>query len=419
MPTPFEDVVALDRCVHEPARLAVMTALSRIATADFLFLQSLTGLTRGNLSRHLRKLEEAELIEITKQRRGRKRRTRVRLSRKGRLSIRQYWAALKAVVPSGEIHLEAESPVMRRMWALAARFAPLDSTVLITGESGVGKDLVAGWLHHHSGRAHGPYVAINCAAVPDSLLESELFGHARGAFTGAAHDRAGLFEAAHSGTLFLDEVGDISAATQVKLLRVLQGREFRRLGETKLRHVDVRLIAATNRDLLEDVAHQRFRQDLYYRLRVVGLHVPPLRERREDLHRLSRDLLTRTAAALHRPITGYEPAALDLILRYTWPGNVRELEHSIEHACAAATGTEIRAADLPDDLRHRTRPTTRSLFELERQHILDVLERTGSQRLAAIELNISRATLSRKLRQYRRITTESSGGRDCEQDVKR
>jgi two-component system, NtrC family, response regulator HydG len=314
--------------------------------------------------------------------------------------------ATRRSLQSDEIHLEAESPSMRRVWALAARVAPLDSTVLITGETGVGKDLLARWLHEHSRRARCPYVAINCAAMPDALLESELFGHAKGAFTGADGDRGGLFEAAQNGTLFLDEIGDVSPGTQAKLLRVLQDSAFRRLGETRLRRVDVRFIAATNRDLPAAVADHRFREDLYYRLRVVDLHVPPLRERREDLLYLCRDLLARTAAALRRPITGYRLDALDLMLAYSWPGNVRQLEHAIERACAMCAGTEICPEDLPDQVRQTSAPRARPLDDVERQHILAVLERTGSQRLAAKELDISLSTLWRKLRAYRQMTND-------------
>ena len=236
-----------------------------------------------------------------------------------------------------------ESPLMRRLWALAARVAAVDSTVLITGESGVGKERLARLLHDRSPRARGPFVGVNCGACADTLLESELFGHARGAFTGAIQDRLGVFEAAQGGTLFLDEIGDISPAMQVKLLRVVQERELRRVGETRVRPVDVRLIAATHRDLRQEVAHKRFRQDLYYRLHVIDLVIPPLRERPEDLRALAAEFLARTAARLQRPIRGYAPRAFEQILRYPWPGNVRELEHAIERACVLAAGPHIDA----------------------------------------------------------------------------
>jgi two-component system response regulator HydG len=299
------------------------------------------------------------------------------------------------------------SPAMRHVMALAARVAPLDSTVLITGESGVGKERLARWLHRASPRAHGPFVAVNCGAFADTLLESELFGHARGAFTGAVHDRLGVFEAATSGTLFLDEIGEVSPAMQVRLLRVLQEREVIRLGETKVRPVDVRLIAATNRDLLEEVAHQRYRRDLYYRLRVIDLHVPPLRERPEELLALASDLLAQTAARLRRPVVGYTPRALECLLDYLWPGNIRELEHAIERACAVATGPAIDVEDLPAAVRgsqaSARKPVERPLADREIAYIQAVLDRyNGNRRRAAEDLGMSLSTLKRRLRRRTR-----------------
>jgi transcriptional regulator with PAS, ATPase and Fis domain len=292
---------------------------------------------------------------------------------------------------------------MQHLMALAARVAPLDSTVLITGESGAGKERLAQWLHRASPRAHRPFVAVNCGALADTLLESELFGHARGAFTGATRDRLGVFEASTGGTLFLDEIGEVSPALQVRLLRVIQEREVIRLGETKARPVDVRLIAATNRDLHEEVTQHRFRRDLYYRLRVIDLHVPPLRERPEELLGLARDLLAETAARLRRPVSGYTAAARDRMLDYVWPGNIRELAHAIERACAVATGPEIDVDDLPAAVRG-SRPSTpqphpRPLEDRERAYIRGVLERHGGdRRRAAQELGISLSTLKRRLR---------------------
>jgi two-component system response regulator HydG len=295
------------------------------------------------------------------------------------------------------------SPSMPRLWDLAARVAPTDSTVLITGESGVGKEHLARWLHAASPRAPRRLMAVNCGAFADTLLESALFGHARGAFTGAVHDHLGVFEVAHGSTLFLDEIGEVSPAMQVKLLRVIQEREVMRLGETTARPVDVRLIAATNRDLVVEVAQQRFREDLYYRLRVIDLHVPPLRERPEELRTLARDLLARTAARLHRSIVGYTPRALDRVLAYLWPGNIRELEHAIERACAVATGPQIDIEDLPDTVRgphavdHES--ARRTLKDREVAYIRAVVERHhGHRRRAAEELGISISTLNRRLR---------------------
>ena len=315
--------------------------------------------------------------------------------------------------------LGAQSPAMRQVMALAARVAPSDATVLITGETGVGKERLARWLHGASRRAQGPFVAVNCGAFADTLLESELFGHVRGAFTGALHDRLGVFEAAHGGTLFLDEIGDISAAVQVKLLRVLQEREVQRVGETRARRFDVRVLAATNRQLEQEVAAQRFREDLYYRLRVIDVHVPPLRERQDDLRSLADALLTQTVARQRRPVVAYAPAALERILHYTWPGNIRELAHAIERACAVAIGPWIEVDDLPSGVGYAPLPSDRApegrpLRDREREHVLAVLARhQGDRRRAAEELRISLSTLKRRLRRphSRRVARVASSGR--------
>jgi two-component system, NtrC family, response regulator HydG len=308
---------------------------------------------------------------------------------------------------NAERDIRASRPPMRAVLTLAGRVAPLDSTVLITGESGVGKERLARWVHQASQRARGPFVAINCAALVTTLLESELFGHVRGAFTGAVQARVGMFEAAHGGTLFLDEIGDVSPDVQVKLLRVIQEREVQRVGESTVRRIDVRLIAATNRDLAHEVADRRFRLDLYYRLRVIDLYVPPLRERPEDLLALARDLLPRTAARLRRPVVGYTPRALDRMLEYVWPGNIRELEHAIERACAVAIGPEIDLEDLPDAVRgtaaDQAGRTRRPLAEREIAYIRAVVDRHhGHRRHAAKELGISISTLKRRLRRETR-----------------
>jgi two-component system response regulator HydG len=300
-----------------------------------------------------------------------------------------------------------QSPLMRQVLALAARVATFDSTVLITGESGVGKERVARFLHDQSPRTRGPFVGINCGACADALLDSELFGHARGAFTGAIQDHIGVFEAAHGGTLFLDEIGDISPAMQLKLLRVVQERELRRVGEMKIRRVDVRLIAATNRNLMQEVMNNRFRQDLYYRLHVIDLVVPPLRERPEDLQALAGEFLLNTARRLHRPILEYAPRALEHILHYSWPGNVRELEHAIERACVLAVGPRVEVEDLPEVVRGGpnaaepldVRRLQRLVRERQRAHALETLERCdGNRGRTAKVLGISPSTLKRMLR---------------------
>src|SRR5579871_1170642 len=237
--------------------------------------------------------------------------------------------------------LQVFSTAMHRLLDKAKRVARVDSTVLITGESGVGKERLARFIHRSSPRAHAPFIPVNCGALTESLIESELFGHARGSFTGAVSDRAGLFEAANGGTLMLDEVGELPYPAQVKLLRVLQDHEVRRVGENRQHRVNVRLIAATNRDLAQDVATRRFRDDLYYRLNVVRFHIPPLRERLDDLRGLAEAFLRRLTEQMGRAIEGFSSAALQRILEYRWPGNIRELENAIEGACALATGFVI------------------------------------------------------------------------------
>ncbi len=302
--------------------------------------------------------------------------------------------------------LVVRSEAMQRVLELARRVARVESTALVTGESGVGKERIARLIHDESPRAARPFVAVNCGAVTETLLESELFGHARGAFTGADRERAGLFEAASGGTLFLDEVGEVSPGMQVKLLRALQEREIRRVGENRPRPVDVRVVAATNRNLADDVAAGRFRQDLYYRLRVIELRVPALRDRPEDVLPLARAFLVETAHRMGRRITGFTPRAADQLLRHEWPGNVREVQNAVEHAVALAAGDRVDVDDLPEELRAampRPRPTgrTRPLEDVEREYILAAVESAGGNRThAAAELGIGLATLKRKLRRY-------------------
>jgi len=325
-----------------------------------------------------------------------------------RLHVRRQELARLAPGAEERGGLVARSEAMLRVLDLAQRVARVESTVLITGESGVGKERIARLVHDESPRAARSFVGVNCGAVTETLLESELFGHARGAFTGADRDRAGLFEAANGGTLFLDEVGEISAGMQVKLLRALQEREVRRVGENRSRAVDVRLVAATNRNLADDVASGRFRQDLYYRLRVIELRVPPLREREEDVLSLARVFLADTARRMGRKITGFTPGAADQLLRYHWPGNVREVQNAVEHAVALCAGSRVDVEDLPEELRSampRPRPggRTRQLEDVEREYILAAVEGAGGNRTrAAAELGIGLATLKRKLKQYRK-----------------
>ena len=313
------------------------------------------------------------------------------------------------------------SPRMRRVFRLVSRVARTDSAVLLTGESGTGKELVARAIHLQSRRSGAPFVPVNLGALPDTLIESVLFGVAKGAFSGASADRAGLIEAADGGTLFLDEIGDMPLATQVKLLRTLESNEVRRLGETAARVVDVRVIAATHRDLQRMAAEGRFREDLYYRLNVVHIDLPPLRDRREDIGLLASYFLDRAARRDGRTLR-FSSAAEALLERHDYPGNVRELENAVEHAVAVAESDTILPGDLPAAIRSPrlltgTAATAApaaaaaasaaserdgwSLAEIEREHIQRVLERhRGNATAAAKQLGISRTTLWRKLRQY-------------------
>jgi two-component system response regulator HydG len=323
--------------------------------------------------------------------------------------LREHRRALVRVARDVEepLGMVAKSPRMRQLLDLTRRVASVDSTVLITGESGSGKERIARFVHEESTRAAAPFIAINCGAITETLLESELFGHARGAFTGATQDRPGLFEAANGGTLLLDEVGEVSPGMQVKLLRALQEREVRRVGENKSRKVDVRIVTATNRDLAHGVAAGTFRQDLYYRLKVVELHVPPLRDRRDDVLPLARVLLADAALRMKRKISALAPGAADQLLRYEWPGNVRELENTMERAVALARGSRVELEDLPEEIRQAfpkpvaTVGTVRPLHEIEKDYILAALDlNLGNQTHTAEQLQIGSATLYRKLKSY-------------------
>ncbi len=312
---------------------------------------------------------------------------------------------------------------MQRIFRLVTKVARTDSTVLLIGESGTGKELVARSLHLQSRRENGPYVAVNVAAFPEALVESELFGYVRGAFTGATQDRPGLLEEADHGTLFLDEIGDMPLPVQVKLLRTLENSEVRRLGDNSVRLVDVRVVAATHRDLMVEIAAGRFREDLYYRLAVVQIDLPPLRERREDVGLLASYFLDRIAKKEGREGLAFSPAAAALLERYDFPGNVRELENAVEHAVAVSEGKGILPEDLPAAVRAPrllARPAfapdsvlaepeggrgperdSWSLAEVERDHIQRVLEsHRGNATAAARHLGISRTTLWRKLKEF-------------------
>jgi two-component system, NtrC family, response regulator HydG len=303
----------------------------------------------------------------------------------------------------------ARSSRMRELMELAETAARSESTVLITGESGVGKEWAARFIHDQSARRRAAFNAVNCGALPSALIESELFGHRRGAFTGAVSDHPGLFEASNGGTLFLDEVGELPLDAQVKLLRVLQEREIRRVGDTRSRSIDVRVMAATNVDLRDAINSKRFRADLFYRLNVISLHLPPLRERTDDLPELIDALLRKVLRRSRHSISGITPAARLRLCEYSWPGNVRELENALEHACAVATGAEIDIGDLPEAVRSNpvgvptaTAESIRPLWQVERDYILTVIRLCkGNKTRAAQALRIAQDTLYRKLKQYR------------------
>ncbi len=304
------------------------------------------------------------------------------------------------------------SQLMVRLLETVAQVAPSEATVLITGESGAGKELIAGAVHYNSPRKDGPFVKMNCAAVTETLLESELFGHEKGAFTGAHKRKEGKFRQAHGGTLFLDEVGEMSLSMQVKLLRALQEMEFFRVGGEELIKVDVRVISATNKDLLQEVEAGRFREDLYYRLNVVTLRVPPLAERREDIPLLARHFLDSFSQKNRKEVRGFSPHAMDRMLRYGWPGNVRELMNAVERAVVMSRSEYVQPEDLPPEIQSGQEKervdfsvsisdTGVSLEQIEKETILKTLESTaGNKSEAARRLGITRKTLRKKLKDY-------------------
>ncbi|MBW2585184.1 MAG: sigma-54-dependent Fis family transcriptional regulator [Deltaproteobacteria bacterium] len=307
------------------------------------------------------------------------------------------------------------SPAMNSLFETMALVAPSEATVLIVGDSGTGKELIASAVHQNSPRKDRPLIKVNCAALPETLLESELFGHEKGAFTGAIARKQGRFQLAHKSSIFLDEIAEMAPATQAKILRVLQEREFEPVGSSQTFKVDTRIIAAriiaaTNKNLEEEIKAGRFREDLYYRINVVTLVVPPMRERREDILLLADFFLKQYAEKNNRPIKGFTPRAVDLLMRYDWPGNVRELENVVERAVIMARGDMITPLEFPDVLQDldeeaKASPlaltTGRSLKEVEKVMILRTLEETGGNRThAARILGISRRTLQLKLKEY-------------------
>jgi two-component system response regulator HydG len=305
----------------------------------------------------------------------------------------------------------ANSPLMRRVLDLVNRAAESDATALITGESGTGKELVARALHQHSRRHDGPFVAVSCAAMPEALLESELFGHVRGAFTDARTPRTGLLLQANGGTLLLDEIGDMPLGLQPKLLRAIEDRRLRPLGENTERPFDVRLVCATNRDLEADIEENRFRADLFYRINVIHVELPPLRARDGDVLPLAQHFVQHFSRAAAKPVTGVSTAAAERLLAYAWPGNVRELRNCIERAVALTRFEEIAVEDLPEKVQNYRQSRVvvdlddtahlASMEEVERRYILRVLEAAGGQRTKAAQiLGLDRKTLYRKLERW-------------------
>ena len=303
--------------------------------------------------------------------------------------------------------LVGKSPMMQQIYEIIDRIRTGSPTVLIQGESGTGKELVANVIHQNSVRKDRPFIPVNCGAIPEGLLESELFGHVKGAFTGAIRDSMGLFKAADGGTIFLDEIAEVPPSLQVKLLRVLQERKIRPVGDTRETEVDVRVIAATNKHLLEAIENKTFRQDLYYRLNVISMHMPPLREIKEDIPHLVNHFIKKFSRETHRQVERISPEALDLLMHYDWPGNVRQLENLIERAFALGAGNVIRASDLPPEIRNSHPPPSYgpvnlNLNENEKILITKALQQAnGNKADAAKLLGINITTVYRKMERYR------------------
>lgn len=294
-----------------------------------------------------------------------------------------------------------KSPVMLRIFELIKTVAPTTATVMIVGNTGTGKEMAARAIHHQSPRQNKPFLAVSCASLPESLLESELFGHEKGSFTGAVERKKGKFEAADQGTLFLDEIGEINANTQIHLLRALEEKKITRVGGNEEIDVDVRVIAATNKDLRTMVKQGSFREDLYYRLNVVTIKLPPLQDRKEDILPLAEHFLRKYSKDNNKVVRCFSPEVIEFMMNYSWPGNVRELENMIEHGVILAKRKEIRMADLPQDFCSPSPPEGKTIEDVTRNHIIHILEETkGNISEAAKILGIQRMTLYNKLKKY-------------------
>ncbi|HXG32620.1 MAG TPA: sigma-54 dependent transcriptional regulator [Bryobacteraceae bacterium] len=363
--------------------IVIMTGYASVETA-------VQALKRGAYDYITKPIDPDELVHLVSKALEHKRATR---------ELARLRENLQEIYPATE--LIGKSPPMKRVAELIEMVAPTDTTVLITGESGTGKELVARAIHAMSPRRYMPMVVIHCGALTETLLESELFGHERGAFTGAQYRKKGKFEVADGGTVFLDEISDISLKTQTDLLRVLQEKEIVRVGGTQPIKVDFRCIAATNKNLEDLVKAGTFRPDLYYRLNVFTIQLPPLRERREDIPLLAEHFLKKYATAMNRPVPRLTPEAVDLLLTYDWPGNVRELENAIERALVISRGAEIQPAHFPFQLQPHPAGNGPTLEDVERAHIERVVRQCdGNLSRAARILGIDRSTLYSKLRRY-------------------
>jgi len=377
------------RAMEDPAAVVMMTAFGAVSSA--------VDAMRAGASDYLTKpLNFEELLVVL---------DRVFENEQLRRETRQLRQRVRdRIAPNNII---GSAPPMQAVFEIVDQVAPSKATVLLTGESGTGKELIANAIHQRSPRASGPFVKLHCAALAESLLESELFGHEKGSFTGAMARKDGRFSIADGGTLFLDEIGEISPSIQVKLLRFLQEHEFERVGGTQTVHVDVRVIAATNRNLREEVAKGRFREDLFYRLNVVALEMPPLRDRRTDIPALANFFLEKFAKENNKSITGLAPTTMQLLQSYDWPGNVRELENAIERAVVLTSGSLVEPGQLPSHVRPKASAPGMpvipgaTMADLERYAILETLKATGGSTSKAAEmLGISTRTIQYRLHDY-------------------
>src|ERR1039457_3470155 len=384
---PGMDGMDLHARLHEidpDLMVIIMTGYATVETA-------VQGLKKGAWDYIVKPVDPDELIHLV---------TKAIEHRGTRREVVRLRENMQEIFPKTE--LVGRSPAMKRVAELVEMVAPSDATVLITGESGTGKEVVARAIHSNSPRRHMPMVVIHCGALTETLLESELFGHERGAFTGAQFLRKGKFEIADGGTVFLDEIGDISLKTQTDLLRVLQEREIVRVGGNQTIHVDFRVVAATNKNLELLIEEGKFRPDLFYRLNVFHIELPPLRERREDIPPLVNHFVQKFSLAMNKKITCVSPAAMNLLQQYPWPGNVRELENAVERAMVVAQEPELREQDFTLKTRNGNSVTgSRSLEDVEKDHILRVLENCGGNHTRTAEvLGIDRVTLHHKLKKF-------------------